>query len=245
MKAKTSISYRELVEKAMPPEKRKKASRCIISHNLIRPIANVVSIPLIKKDVNPTCVTMASGIFVIAAMLSFLFLKTSTGFYLGWILILVWNILDHVDGDIARYNDRCSPKGELWDASVGWGAMVVFYFGMGLEAYYDPGIFMRDIDLSGYWYLIMGFAAAMSWIFPRLVMQKKSVLSGEESIKQVKAREDYGIIKLLFFNLTSINGFAAVIFLLMYLFDLNGLCMIGYFLLSGAVAVGSLYSLLK
>lgn len=43
------IKYKDLVKKTMPIEKKKKASKCIVGHYLVRPISNIISIPLIEK----------------------------------------------------------------------------------------------------------------------------------------------------------------------------------------------------
>lgn len=237
------ITYSQLTKKTMPPEKRAKASRCIVGHYLVRPISNIVSIPLIERKVNPTNVTIASAVFPIIAFISFLVFHGTAGFAIGWLSILIWNILDGVDGNIARYNNQCSKFGELWDAAAGWLAIMAFYFGMGFVSFYNPG-FLFDLNIPSYLFLILGSVTAMCWIYPRLVMQKKVVLMGDDSVKEVQDRTNYGLLKLLFFNMTSINGGAAIIFLFAYVLKLNALCMCGYFLLSVAVAVGSLFSLL-
>lgn len=239
------ISYNELTKKTMPPEKRAEASRDIVGHYLLRPISNVISIPLIEKRVNPTTITKISGIFPIISLMAFMCINSIWGFLIGWFGIFIWNILDGVDGNIARYNDLCSKRGELWDATVGWFALICFYLGMGFVAYYNPGVIEEALCIPRVTYLVMSFFSAMSWIFPRLVMQKKNVLFGTDGVKGLKERKKYGPLKLFIFNITSINGLAALNFFILYLLDLNGFCVIVYFLLSLVVAVGSLYTLLK
>lgn len=239
------IRYKDLVEKTMPPEKKKTASKCIVGHYLVRPISNIISIPLIEKKVDPTLITIISGFFPIIGLLAFSFISDSIGFWVGWASIFIWNVLDGVDGNIARYNNQCSKYGELWDATVGWVATIAFYTGMGFVSYRNPGVLANSFSITTIYYLLMGFVSSMAWIFPRLVMQKKSVLFGETSISAVKQRENYGFLKLVFFNVTSINGFAAVIFLGTFLLNLIGLCTIFYFLISLAVMISSLFSLLK
>lgn len=239
------ISYKQLTAKTMPPEKKRTASKCIIGHYLLRPVSNIISIPLIEWEVNPTSVTIVSGIFPILAFLAFLLIPKELGFWLGWLSILVWNILDGVDGNIARYCCKTSPQGEVWDATVGWLAVVVFYSGMGLVAFYNCGASLVDANIKDFWYILMGDAAAMCWIFPRLVMHKTINTVSKEAAYAVQDRGNYGFGKLLFFNVTSINGGAAVIFALCYILNLTSLCMLFYFFISMVVACGSLYKLLK
>lgn len=239
------ISYRELTAKTMPQEKRRTASKCVIGHYLLRPISNIISIPLIEIGVNPTPVTMVSGVFPILAFLAFIFIPDDWGFWMGWFSILIWNILDGVDGNIARYCQKTSPRGGVWDATVGWAAMVVFYSGMGFVAYYNFGNSMADEYVKNFFYILMGDMAAMCWIFPRLVMHKTINTVSKDAAHEVQDRGDYGFMKFLFFNVTSINGGAAVIFALCYMFHLTSWCMIFYFIISMMVACGSLYKLLK
>ena len=237
--------YSEFVEKSLPPEKRAKVSRCVVGYYLVRPVCNIVSMPLVKTNINPTSITMLSGIFAVIAYIFYVLVPGKAGFWGGWLSIYIWNVLDGVDGIIARYNNKCSKIGELWDAATGWMAVTVFYTGMGHIAYNNPGTMIFGIQYNNIFFLIIGYLSSICWLFPRLIMQKKNVLMGTEAVKDVKAREDYGFLKLMVFNITSINGLASVMFLVAYLFNIVGLCMICYSIISLLIAAGSLYSLLK
>ena len=238
------ISYKQLVDKTMPPEKRKNASRCVVGHYLVRPISNLISIPLIERRFNPTSVTKFSLVFAVIPVLSFL-IGGVWGFWIGWLSILMWNILDGVDGNIARYNDCCSPEGELWDVFVGWVATIAFYVGMGFTAFYQDDKWAVLAGIPDYLYIFMGDMAALAWIFPRLMMQKKMTIFGKASVASVQDRGNYGIGKLIIFNVTSINGLASVLFLLSYLFGVMEICMICYFAITIIIAFGSLFALMK
>ena len=166
------ISYKQLTATTMPPEKRRLASRCVVGHYLVRPISNVLSIPLIEKRINPTTITKLSLIFAVIPFIAFMS-GGSYGFWVGWLSVLIWNILDGVDGNIARFNNHCSKKGELWDVFVGWVATIAFYMGMGVTAYYQKPAFEMLSKIPSFIYIFMGDMAALAWIFPRLIMQKK------------------------------------------------------------------------
>lgn len=239
------ITYSQLVAKTMPPEKKATASRCIVGHYLVRPISNLITIPLISFNVNPTTVTKFSGLFAILAFLGFLFFPGNLGFWIGWISIFIWNVLDGVDGNIARYCEKASPRGGVWDATVGWVAMIAFYSGMGFVTYFSNPNPLLEQYIPSYLYIVMGDIAGMCWIFPRLVMHKAINTIGKESAEGIKDRENFGLFKLLFFNITSINGFAAVVFATCYLLQLMEYCTIFYFVVSLIVALGSLYKILK
>lgn len=234
------ITYKQLVAKTMPPEKKKTASRCIVGHYCVRPISNIISIPLIEANIDPTTITKISAIFPVVAFVAFIF-DSNCGFYIGWFSIFIWNILDGVDGNIARYNEQCSKNGELWDAMVGWLAVVSFYFGMGMQAYYASGI----SNFPSVYMIIFGSISTIIWLFPRLVMQKKNVLMGAESVKNIKDRGDYGVGKLIVFNLTSINGLASVIFIVAFEINLLRICTVFYLILNLFIFIGSMYNLMR
>lgn len=235
------ISYQELVSKTMPKNKKASASKDVLGFYLLRPIENVLSIPFIEKGVVATNVTIFSFFVALFAIPAFL-IPGKLGFWIGWWLIFIWNLCDGIDGNIARYTDTCSARGDLWDATAGWVATISFYFGMGMAAYFNPGI---DLKIPTYFYIIMGCFSSMFWIFPRTVMHKKAGIMGKDSVGDIKGRSGYGLIKTLMFNFTSINGFGALLFLLSYLFNLNSICMLLYFCVSGVACAGSLYSLLR
>lgn len=234
------IKYSDLIKKTMPPEKLITAKRCIVGHYLVRPICNIVSIPFIERKIDPTKITIFSGLFPIIAFIAF---SNSSGFLIGWISIFIWNVLDGVDGNVARYNNQCTNKGEIWDAAVGWLAIIVFYYGMGFTAYYHPGIWLLNYEHEPL-FLLMGSISAMCWIFPRLVMHKKMSINTSRELPNSLDRGRYGLIKSIVFNITSINGLGAVIFIITYYAKLCGICMVFYFLISIVSCVSSLYLLL-
>lgn len=239
------ITYSQLTKKAMPPSKEKTAKRCVVSHYVFRPICNIISIPLIEIGVEPTTVTIWSLIPLIAAFFVFLFSKDQAGFIWGWILVFVWNIMDGIDGNIARYCEKTSYRGEMWDATVGWIAVIVFYGGMGFAAYRLGNILpFKDI------YLYLGGLIAIFWLFPRLVMHKKAMVYHAEDDKDLKElwhekMNIVDVIKLVLFNLMSINGAAAVIFLVCIITNTTDVCLMGYLFINFVAFVGSLWKLLK
>lgn len=236
------IKYSDLIKKTMPESKRASSSKDILGFYILRPVENAICIPLIEMGVSATSITIFSFYVAIAAFFAFL-IPGRIGFWAGWLLLFIWNICDGLDGNIARYTDTCSKRGDLWDATAGWVAFVSFYFGMGMEAFYSPGF--EIVHLSSHYYIIMGCLCGMFWIFPRAVMHKKASTQGSDSVKEIKGRSDFGLIKVIVFNLASITGLGSLLFLLSYLFGFSALCMDFYFILSGIVCAGSLYTLLR
>lgn len=56
-------------------------------------------------------------------------------------------------------------------------------------------------------------------------------------LREIKQRANYGIIKLLFFNLASINALIAVLMTLAYVLNIVVICTICYCILNVAVAI--------
>ena len=164
-------------------------------------------------------------------------------YYIGFVCLLVWDILDGVDGNLARYTDNCSNMGCLWDATTGWLAMFVFFLSMGLVAYREHSL-VEIAFIPKYYYLIFGSLAAFGILFPRLVMHKKAGLLGEESVHKEKTRSEYSLAKNILLNLISINGLAFLIFVLATIFKLTNITMIFYLFICGVVGLGMLVNML-
>lgn len=77
------IRYKDFVAKAMPPEKAKTARRCMISHYLLRPISNVISIPLAEAGLDPNIISYLSLLPVLASFWVFALADTVRGFLSG------------------------------------------------------------------------------------------------------------------------------------------------------------------
>jgi phosphatidylglycerophosphate synthase len=236
-------TYSEIKTVSMTPEKKAAAKLDLGAYYIGRPISYLVTIPFLYLGVSATAVSALSLLFAVFALIVFLIADTLTLFLLAWFLVLIWNILDGVDGNIARFTNTSSKLGALWDATVGWFATVVFYMGMGLAAWKLPGVL--DLNFLQPYYFGIGCLTAMCWIFPRLVMHKKIGMCGSDSVSNIKARNGYGFGKIIFLNITSVNGIGALIFLLALVFSFTDLCLIIYFCISLLMAVFSCWSLLR
>lgn len=236
--------FRELRKKTLPEDKKNEVKTDIIAYYIIRPLGDVFTYPCLKLKISATTVTKFSAIFIILMYITFL-LGTSKFYYmLALIFLFIWDILDAVDGNIARFTDTCSPKGGLWDASVGWLAIFFFFSAMGIIAFRENSIIKINF-ISEYVYIILGFFSGFFLLFPRLVMHKKAGLFGNDKIKADKDRANYGIIKKIVFNITSINGLAIIIFVMSMITNTCNLCMLLYTFFNGAICIGMLFNLLK
>lgn len=162
---------------------------------------------------------------------------------IGWVFFLLWNLLDGVDGNLARCTDQCSLLGDLWDTMAGYAAMVFTYFAAGIAAFYD----MNTVSfLEPYWFLIIGGSTAIASIFPRLVMhKKKSSDVNAEAIKVLSDKEHFGLKNIVAMNLISPSGFMQVIFLISIVTHTLNIFICFYALINFGIMFLSLHSLLK
>lgn len=238
------ITIKELHKKTLPENKKKAVKRDIISYYLWRPICDYLTILLINTNITATTITKVSFYSCLLALASFIFFTNKVGALLAWGFLWVWNILDGVDGNIARYKNQCSKEGDLWDAVAGYLCMIVMYFGMGIVAYNENSLFKINF-LSKEYYIIISAIAAISMIFPRLVTQKKSAVFGAESVNNVKDKTSYGVMETIILNVNSINGLSSLLFLIAILFNLVNIYTIIYGVVNLVFAIGAMSVVMK
>lgn len=236
--------FKELRKKTLPKDKKNEVKTDLIAYYIIRPLGDILTYPCLKLKINATTITKISAIFIILMYITVILGNSNFYYMLAVLFLFIWDILDAVDGNIARFTDTCSPKGGLWDASVGWLAMFFFFSAMGIIAFRENSLIDITI-IPKYIYIILGSFSGFCLIFPRLVMHKKAGLFGNDEIKSDKDRANYGIIKKIVFNLTSINGLAMVLFIISLFTNTCNLCMLLYVILNGAIGIGMTLKLLK
>ena len=162
---------------------------------------------------------------------------------IGVLMFFLWNLLDGVDGNIARYTKQFSKTGSLWDATSGYVAMVMTFMAMGTGCYYGECTFL---PIDQVLMVVLGGISAILIIFPRLVMHKRMTSIGnDEKTESVKDKSQYGIIKILALNLISISGFIQVLMLLAVIFKMMDIFTICYFIINLLICVVSVTKLLK
>ena len=156
-------------------------------------------------------------------------------------MFFIWNLLDGVDGNIARYKKQFSKMGSVYDAMSGYIAMILSFFGWGVAAAHNPGLFQSIVRFPLDCYVVLGALSGIFVIFPRFIMHKAITMLGDQStMKSVKDKSEYGFVKLVALNLTSIAGFVQVLMLIAVLLNIMDLFTIGYFILNFMVMVVSL-----
>lgn len=233
------ISFQELHRKTLPEKKRKSVKIDIISYYLWRPICDFLSILLIRTKIKPTTVTVFSFFTALLALISAIIIPNYWGALIAYLFFWLWNISDGIDGNIARYKEQFSKSGDLWDATAGYMAMVSFYFMAGIIASYEHSVVLNNLLPKNY-YIIFGAISAICTIFPRLIVQKKSVTYGSESVKKLKDKSSFGLVKILILNINSINGLAGLLLLICILIGVTNLFVICYFVVQVVFALVAL-----
>ena len=216
------MTYKEIYDIAVPPQKRREERWNLFAGHVGRPISVLMTVPLTKTKVKPTTVTGWSLIALVigAILVSFNFNTTIT--IVGWGFFFLWNLLDGVDGNLARSTKQCSNLGDLWDTTGGYAAMVLTYFSIGVSSFYDSNLYdFCDKPLL----LIMGGSTAVMSIFPRLVMQKKKTYGiNSEAVKNLSDKTNFGIKQIVSMNLISPSGLIMYNFSYTELFYRNLFC---------------------
>lgn len=146
------------------PEKRKDTSWW--ARIFSRPLSFIVTYPLINMGVSANSVSVAS-IFV-AMLACGLLMFGNTFSTIGVFVFLFWDVLDCVDGNIARVKKTSSLKGEYMDAISGYTAPAFIYLAVGVAAYHEPG----HLFWLGIWVIVLGAVASLSDLLSRIIYQK-------------------------------------------------------------------------
>ena len=88
-------------------------------------------------------------------------------FFLGALMLQLWYILDHVDGEVARYNGESSLTGVYFDELVHYIVHPLVFFGIGW------GLFNATGSVK---YILLGILSGLSIVIMGLVVDLKDLL---------------------------------------------------------------------
>lgn len=120
---------------ATAPRERPRRARELqdsLNHHLYHPLAWRLARALAPTPVTPNMVSVAGGLFVVAAGVVY-WLAPVWGLVwpwaplLGMLLHMTWHVVDGADGDLARLTGRSSPLGELIDGICDYASHIVLY----------------------------------------------------------------------------------------------------------------------
>ena len=236
------ITPKEIADKTMSPEKRKSAKNDYFAFYIGRPLSYVLTIPFLYTNISPNAVSLISIVPIIIGFVIMCLARSTGMLCLGWGCFFLWNLLDGVDGNIARYKKKFSRLGSVYDAMSGYIAMILSFFGWGVAAAHNNGI-LGFLNMPSDIYIILGALSGIFVIFPRFIMHKAITTLGDETaLAGVKDKSQYSIVKLIALNLTSIAGFVQVLMLIAILINALDLFTLGYFILNLLVCIVSLRS---
>ncbi|HEU6877026.1 TPA: CDP-alcohol phosphatidyltransferase family protein [Streptococcus pneumoniae] len=228
---------KDIERKTMSPAKKAMAKNDYFAFYVGRPLSYLLTVSFVKTNITPNQISYLSIIPLIVGFIIMIFTTDFVVLLLAWFLFFLWNLLDGVDGNLARYREQYSKDGSVVDAMAGYVAMVLTYFGAGIVAAH-----LTDSDI----YIILGALSGISLIFPRLVMHKYiNTVAQDESVSSIKDKSDFNTIKILALNMTSITGIPQVLLLLTILTNQWVLFTLVYFTINFLLMIFSLYSLFK
>ena len=213
------ITVKEIEEKSMTPEKKAMAKNDMFAFYIGRPLSYVLTIPFLYTNLTPNTISMISIIPAVLGFIAACVTGSKVGMIVSWILFFMWNLLDGVDGNVARYRKQFSKMGSVYDAMAGYIASALMFYAGGIMAAHSAGPLVRGGAVT-------------------TTMDK-------ESVKDVMDKADYGLVKTIALNLRSCAGGAQALLLVAILFNITDLYTVCYLLFNTAVMIVSLRSVLK
>lgn len=240
------ITPKQISERTMSPEKKKSAKNDYFAFYIGRPLSYLLTIPFLYGNISPNAISLISIVPLVAGFIM-MYIGNGKGAYCwAWVLFFLWNLLDGVDGNVARYKKQFSKMGSVYDAMSGYIAMVLSFFGWGIGAAHNPGVFQALINIPVDLYIVLGALSGVFVIFPRFIMHKAiTTLADENALGEIKDKSNYGVVKIIALNLTSISGFVQVLMLVAILTNSMDLFTLSYFTINLLVCLVSLYSVFK
>ena len=240
------ITIKDIEEKSMTPEKRAMAKNDIFAFYIGRPLSYALSIPFMYTNISPNAISMISIVPAVFGFLAACYAQSKAGMIASWILFFMWNLLDGVDGNVARYKKQFSKMGSVYDAMAGYIASARMFYAAGIMAAHSNGPLVKGGLISSEALVICGGLVAIVDMLPRLVMHKAvTTLMDKDAVKEVMDKADYGIVQTIALNLRSCAGGAQFLLLVAILFNILDLYTVCYLLFNTAVMVVSLHSVLK
>lgn len=239
------ISPKQIEKATMTPEKRTMAHNDYFAFYIGRPMSYVLTIPFLYTSITPNQVTLLSIIPLLVGFVLMYIGDSILIFYIGWLCFFLWNLLDGVDGNIARFKKQFSKMGSVYDAMAGYVAMVLSPFAWGITAAHHPGWFQGLFNFPIDIYIILGALSGIFTIFPRFIMHKAMTTLNDGNSFGVKDKSNFSLSKTIALNLTSCTGFMQVLMLMCIPFKAFDIFTLIYFFINGIVMLGSLYSIFK
>ena len=186
VKKTSKISWKDI--KRIYPEEKARLSliRNPWGYFVVRPISFRITPLFIKLGFSANAVTVLEFVLIICG-LAFI---TSGAVYrynliTGALIINIARILDRVDGNIARFHNRCSKFGEIFDFTVGIFSATFLPLCLGISIYLGAMSSMSiwGRKLPGLFWLLVGITDSWIYLFRRALSLKYQILSADKAWK--------------------------------------------------------------
>ncbi len=239
------ITPKNIAEKTMTEEKKAAAKNDYFAYYVGRPLSYLLTIPFLYTNISPNMISLLSIIPAVLGFVITIVCESKLMLVIAWGLYFLWNLMDGVDGNVARYKGISSSMGSVYDAMSGYAAMILSYFSMGIIASNNEDVLLSEVCCENEIYIILGALTSIFVIFPRLMMHKIISTVGAQDVQKVQNKSSYGFVKIVALNLISVSGMVQVFMLLAICFDLCGCFTIIYFAINLMIMLASLVSMFR
>lgn len=239
-------TVKEIAEKTMSESKKASAKNDLFAFYIGRPLSYVMTIPFLYTNIKPNTITLLSVIPTAIGFVLSCFVDSKPGMLLCWLMYFLWNLLDGVDGNVARYKKQFSKLGSVYDAMSGYLAASLTFFSTAIMAAHTDGILIRNGLLNTDALIIIGGISALFNMFPRLVMHKAITEMGSRGeVSEISDKKNYSLVKIIALNLKSAAGGAQVLMLVAIIANITDIYSLCYLLFNTLVMLTSLKTILK
>lgn len=114
----------------------------------IHPVSRNLARGLAKFGIHPNVVSIAGLLCGILAALFYFFYETFTNVLAGFLLMVLWHILDGADGQLARMTDKATMTGKIIDGIADYSVFIAVTLSISIAAYPEVGPIIIPILLA-------------------------------------------------------------------------------------------------
>jgi len=188
------LSLKELNEICQKPHYKEVGNWMV--RKIERPLALYFTWAFLHTPLSANHITLISiGCGLVGGL--FFTCPASSSLLIGVILFHAWYLLDHVDGQVARYRNQSSLSGVYLDYLSHYIVHAAFFFGIGFQAFFlsDAPLFLLLAVLAGAGSMLLGifYDARYKAFFAQLEKNKKAEWIGYreplEKLENVKGKK--------------------------------------------------------